>query len=175
MEIRQVRPDEYEEAGRVTARAYEEFGPARRRSGGSDLNLHDWDQYMALMADVAGRADRTLVLVAVEDGVVLGTATLELEDPVDDDPADRLAPGAASLRMLGVDPAARGRGIGRALVEACVERARAEGKDVLTLRTTTVMRVAREMYERMGFRRDEPNDYPLRRGPMLYAYRLPLR
>jgi ribosomal protein S18 acetylase RimI-like enzyme len=175
MQIRQVRPEEYAEAGRVTALAYREYEPASRRSRSAGEDRHGWDEYMGRLADIAGRAERTLVLVAVDEGRILGTATLELEDTVEDDPADRLEPGAASMRMLAVSPDARGRGIGRALVDACIERARAAGKSVLMLRTTKLMRVAREMYERMGFQRDEANDYPLRKDFVLYAYRLPLR
>lgn len=147
MEVRPVRPEEHEEAGRVTALAYEEFG-LRGDDG--------WGSYLERLADVAGRADRTLVLVAVEEGRIVGSATLELDARV---PGGHQRPplGAreAHLRMLGVDPGARGRGIGRMLVEACIREARRAGKAVLTLDTTERMRAARRMYEAMGFRREE--------------------
>ena len=47
MEIRQVRPEEYAEAGRVTALAYQEFAPP------GDA---DWEAYLRVIADVAGQA-----------------------------------------------------------------------------------------------------------------------
>jgi ribosomal protein S18 acetylase RimI-like enzyme len=53
--------------------------------------------------------------------------------------------------MLVVEPAFRGRGIGRALTEACVGRARRDGAPVVALHTTPIMTVALPMYRRMGF------------------------
>lgn len=164
VEIREVRPEEYEAAGAVTALAYEEFG---------DPGETGWDEYRRRIADVASRADRTLVLVAEEDGRILGTATLELEDRVQgghDRPP--LAPTEAHLRMLGVHPEARGRGIGRRLMDACIQEARRAGKTILTLDTTGQMRVARRLYESMGFRRGP--DQVFDDGFRLRVYELPL-
>ena len=66
---------------------------------------------------------------------------------------------AAGIRMLVVDEHARGRGVGRALTEACIERARASGLAEVVLHTTKPMRVAHEMYERMGFIRAPELDF----------------
>lgn len=143
MEVREVRPDEFEEAGRVTALAYREFVRP-----GED----EWERYLAHIADVAGRADRTSVFVAVDDGRVLGSATLELGERMDDDDPP-LQPDEAHIRMLGVDPAARGRGVARALMDACFDRARRAGRTRMTLNTTERMSHAQGMYARMGFER----------------------
>lgn len=144
IEIRPAERSEYADAGRVTALAYREFVPP----GGSE----DWERYLAFMADVADRAGRTTILVAVEDGRILGSLTLELEGRTErDDPP--LARDQAHIRMLGVDPAARRRGVARALMDAGMGLARAAGKTRLTLHTTERMKVAQGMYDRMGFRR----------------------
>lgn len=159
-----MRPEEHEEAGRVTALAYREFMPG----DGS------WGEYAERLADVAGRAARTLVLVAVEDGRILGTTTLEVEERIEGGhPREPLRPEEAHMRMLGVAPDARGRGIGRALVEACIEAARSAGKSVLTLHTTEEMEAARRMYESLGFRRGP--DTVWGDGFRLLAYELHLR
>lgn len=55
------------------------------------------------------------------------------------------------IRMLVVAPACRGHGIGRALTEECIRRARRDGSSVIALHTTPIMRVALSMYRRMGF------------------------
>jgi ribosomal protein S18 acetylase RimI-like enzyme len=150
IQIRPARPEEYEEAGRVTALAYREFS----RPGDPD-----WEGYLARIADVRGRAGRTTVLVAVRDGRILGSATLELEARVSDE-GEPLAPDEAHVRMLGVHPDARRQGLATALIEACVERARAAGKTRLTLHTTHRMRAAQAMYERLGFRRLPDRVFP---------------
>ena len=143
LHVRPALPEEYEEAGRVVRAAYAEFVRPGETS---------WQGYLDHVADVAGRAHRALVLVAVEDGRILGSATLELEGRVDADDAP-LPPGEAHVRMLGVHPEARRRGVARALMAACEEEARRRGKTLLTLHTTERMRAAQRMYESLGFER----------------------
>ena len=55
------------------------------------------------------------------------------------------------IRMLVVDPAFGGKGIGRALSEECVTRARRDGCPIIALHTSPVMSVALPMYLKMGF------------------------
>ena len=161
--VREALASEHEEAGRVTAAAYREFvGP----------DDHAWREYLDQIADVAGRADRTTVFVALDGERIVGSATLELVDRVepDDDPA--LDPEESHIRMLGVHPDARRRGVARALMEVCFERARAEGKAFMTLHTIERMRDAQAMYESMGFDRLDDRVFP--DGLVLLTYRRPL-
>ena len=167
-EVRVVRPEEYRAAGRVTALAYSEFAP-----GPGAPDYHDWQGYLAELEDVAGRVDRLLVLVAVEGSRVLGCVSLELTQTLGDDD-EELEPDAAHVRMFGVDPAAQGRGVGKALVLACIDRARREGKRFVTLRTTAPMTAARGLYGSMGFVPDPDNDLWPDPDFQLIAYRLAL-
>ena len=59
----------------------------------------------------------------------------------------------AKLRLLIVEPEARGFGLGRRLVRACVGFARAAGYRKLALWTQSELTAARAIYERLGFRR----------------------
>ncbi len=151
LKVRPVREDEHEEAGRVTALAYREFARPDDKPA--------WEEYLEHIADVAGRADRTLVLVAVEDGAILGSATLEVDGRIDDDDPP-LAPGETHVRMLGVHPGVRRRGIARLLMDRCVEEARRAGKTRITLSTTRRMKAAQAMYEGMGFHRTRDRVFP---------------
>jgi GNAT superfamily N-acetyltransferase len=148
VEVREARtPEEVEAAGRVTVAANTEFVPAGPLS-------EVWAGYLRTMADAAGRAADGTLLVAVEErGGVVGTVTLYLE-PV----SEQWRRDDAIFRFLAVDPGARGRGVGRALFEACLERARAAGKPRMALHTTEWMATARAMYERTGFRREPEGD-----------------
>jgi ribosomal protein S18 acetylase RimI-like enzyme len=67
--------------------------------------------------------------------------------------------GWAGLRALGVDPARRGLGIGRRLMDECFGRARALGAQVLCLHTAAFMTAAVTMYEAMGFERVPEYDF----------------
>jgi len=95
---REAVPEDYAEAGRITAEAYREFVPPDADG--------DWQRYLVRLANVGERAARTTVLVAIEEGRIIGCVTLELESRVRDGDGDApLEPGEAHIRMLGVDPA----------------------------------------------------------------------
>ncbi|HZD81061.1 MAG TPA: GNAT family N-acetyltransferase [Actinomycetota bacterium] len=162
IEVRPVRPSEQEEAGRVTALAYREFA----RPGDPD-----WDEYLVRIADVPERNGRTLVLVAVEEGDLLGSVTLELDGRTEPG-GEPLAPHEAHIRMLGVHPDHRRRGVARELIHACFDRARAAGKTRVTLNTTTRMEAAQRMYETLGFRRTADRVFP--DGFVLLGFERPL-
>jgi ribosomal protein S18 acetylase RimI-like enzyme len=161
--IREARPDEYAEAGDVTAAAYAEF--VRPEDAG-------WRAYVEELRDVRSRAARAVVLVAVDDaeegdGRILGTLTLELSARIDGD-SPPLPEDAAHVRMLGVLPEARRLGVARSLMEEAERRARAAGKTRLTLHTTERMKAAQKMYDSLGFSRAPDRVFP--DGFVLLAY-----
>jgi ribosomal protein S18 acetylase RimI-like enzyme len=157
--VRPVRPEECADAGRQT------------RAGFAAIFGEGDVEYLDTVADVAGRCDRTTVLVAVdEDGLILGSITVELTDKVD--PERELAPDEAHLRMLGVAPKAQGRGAGRALIEGAAAAARAAGKSRLTLGTLPEMVAARRLYDRMGFQGGAPEEHAPGHVHMSYELRL---
>jgi ribosomal protein S18 acetylase RimI-like enzyme len=161
IEIRPIRESEYAAAGEATARAYREF-VSPGRSG--------FEAYLARIADIGARADRATVLVALVGGVIAGSATLELDSRVTPSSADPLAPDEAHLRMLGVSPELRGRGVARRLVTACIALARERGKRRLTLETSPLMIAAQRLYTTMGFTSTGERYTP--DGTVLFGYTL---
>ncbi|MGD0109234.1 MAG: GNAT family N-acetyltransferase [Rhodopila sp.] len=109
---------------------------------------YGWDAtYEALAAEIlAGfvrshdpRSERSWI--AERDGAVVGSVfVMRGTDTV------------AKLRLLYVEPAARGLGLGRTLVDACIDFARASGYRTLSLWTNDVLVPARRIYRQAGFR-----------------------
>lgn len=135
----------------VTLAAYEEYA--------AKMPAH-WERYReGILATLAAVAPAEQV-VAEQEGVVVGTVLLYPPGTVfpsaSRPPVPLLWP---EIRLLAVAPAARGGGVGRALVDECIRRARRNGAAVLTLHTSDVMRTAMQLYERMGFVRAPELDF----------------
>ncbi len=159
----QVRPasglPEIEAAGRVVAAAYVD-------SGFGD------EYYQAVLLDARSRAEQAELLVAVDEaGGVLGTVTYTRAGG---ELAEVSRPGEAEFRMLGVDPAAQGRGVGEALVLACVARARRDGASAVAICTMDLMQGAQRIYGRLGFVRDPERDWRPRPTVQLLGFVLTL-
>jgi ribosomal protein S18 acetylase RimI-like enzyme len=60
-------------------------------------------------------------------------------------------PGTARVRLLIVDPKARGLGLGARLTDECVKFSRAAGYTKITLWTHSILTAARHCYEKAGF------------------------
>jgi len=128
--------------------------------------------YVPQLADVAGRADRAELLVARDaDGRVVGSVALVLSGDFGE---VTRSPEEAAFRMLAVDPAVRGLGIGEALVRACLTRAEAAGKRRVVLSTGDRMQTAHRLYERLGFTRLPERDWTPVPGIDLWVYALEL-
>lgn len=129
-------------------------------------------RYLALVGDARTRARDAVVAVAVDPGgQVLGSVTFaHAGSPL----AQVAREGQAEFRMLGVDPAARGRGIGLALVDWCLERARASGAREVVLSSSTRMRAAHGLYAMRGFVRRPDIDWSPESGVELWGFALSL-
>lgn len=157
--VRVARDDELDVAGEAVRAAYAADGFA---VGG----------YLDTLADARSRARDATVAVAVDEhGAVLGSVTFAR-------PGSRWAelsrPGETEFRALGVRPAARGRGVGEALAQWCVEESRRVGSTRLVLCSLDVMHAAHRLYGRLGFVRRPELDWTPDPGVDLLAFSLDL-
>lgn len=110
----------------------------------------DWEALsrgVGAMAELAGQGE---IIVAELDGRIVGAVAYFA--PGTSPRADFFEPDWAIIRMLVVDPAARGRGLGRWLTMECVERARSHGAGAIALHTSPAMEAALDLYLKLGFR-----------------------
>lgn len=159
LEIRPVRPDEYEAVADLNVRSYTTI-------------YDDLGDYESVLRRVAHRAAAADVLVGMLDGTLAGTVTYV---PGPGPYAEGDDPDAAWIRMLAVEPELERRGIGRALTMACVERARAAGRARILLNTGDPQLAAQRLYEGLGFDRRPELDEHVEDDFWLRAYSLELR
>lgn len=160
MVIRDVDPGEHQAVGELLVLAYRGLGDPLDR-----VVL----AYEEVLRDVAARTRHGRVLVAALGDRLVGTVTYA---PPGAELSETDDPGAATIRMLAVDPAVRRRGVGEALVRECVRLAHADGCTSIVLLTRTSMEAAQRLYERLGFVRDAEQDVSPGPGIQLLGYRL---
>ena len=163
--IRDARADERAAIRSLTLAAYAAYATVMAPTAWQAL---EQALLTTLLADMT--AER---IVAEQAGVLVGSVLLC--------PPTAQAYGGAvaqadwpEIRLLAVAPAARGQGLGQALMEECIRRARQAGATSIGLHTSDSLRVAVRMYERMGFVRNPAYDFQPDGAELVKAYRLSL-
>lgn len=112
-------------------------------------HYEDWPAFRAKVGNMAALAGTGEIVVAsVGEQLVGAVAYVGPNQPK----APFFRPEWPVMRMLVVSPAARRQGVGRALAEECLLRARRDRATHFALHTSPIMSVALPMYLRMGFR-----------------------
>lgn len=153
--IRNAKPEEFEELGQLMVKVYSQL------EGFPKPN--EQPVYYQMLANIGGQTKKpcTELLAAVNSdcklagGVVYfsdmqyygsgGTATQEKN--------------ASGFRLLAVDPAFRGHGVGKLLTMECIRKATEDKNRCVVIHTTKAMQTAWKMYEQIGFKRSEDLDF----------------
>jgi len=141
--VRTARPDDAAAIDQVALSAFAQYRD----------QYSDWEVFsrgVGAMSQLAANAD---LIVAERGGRIVGAVAYVGPDQPK---LDIFEPHWPAIRMLVVDPAARGDGIGRRLTEACADRARADSAALIALHTSPIQSVALALYLRMGFRELRP-------------------
>lgn len=138
--VRPMRPGDDQRVAALTLAGYDAYGSIT-------------GEYRRFLADPQARVDGcSALLVAELDGEVVGTVTYVL-------PGDRqwegpaAPPGDCGFRVLAVDPGFEGRGVGRRLVESCLDRAVTGGRRRMFIISMAWMHRAHALYHGLGFSR----------------------
>lgn len=135
------------------------------------------DHWKALKQAISSEADiqkDAELIVAELEGQLLGSVVLF---PPKSDAYEGLVEELdyPEIRMLAVDPAARGRGVAKALIAECIKRTKEKGLTRIGLHTGDFMENAMRVYEGFGFQRLPQFDFePANDGIIVRAYILEL-
>jgi GNAT superfamily N-acetyltransferase len=153
--VRNAKPEEFKTIGKLMVQVYSQLEGFPKQS--------EQPNYYKMLENVGVFTTKpnTELLVAVSpegniDGAVVyfsdmqhygsgGTATQEKN--------------AAGFRLLAVNPETRGKGLGRLLSLACIEKAKEKKLNEVIIHTTKAMMTAWKMYESIGFKRSEDLDF----------------
>lgn len=153
--VRNAKPEEFLAIGQLMVRVYASLEGFPKPD--------EQPKYYELLANVGNLTQKTEteILVAISPdqtiaGAVVyfgdmqyygsgGTATLEKK--------------AVGFRLLAVNESARGKGLGKLLTLACLEKAKNQQQSQVIIHTTNAMKPAWKMYETIGFKRSEDLDF----------------
>jgi ribosomal protein S18 acetylase RimI-like enzyme len=159
--IRDARPDEHAAVGELRVSAYRALGL-----------LPEGSEYAETLRGFGFDGDCTVLVATDEtDDSILGTVTLEPFDPASELAKDDTE---ADVRAFAVASQAQGKGVGRKLLLAAIERAEKRGLHRLRLCTQPAMRAAQHLYAGTGFSRTPELDFCPVPGLTLQAYELDL-
>ena len=150
--LRLAREDELDSIGAL-------FGPALEGYRGTAADPVLSAYLRDLVEGVRERWEVSETYVALVDGARVVGSVAFYED-VALEGWSNLPAGWAGFRALVVDPAARGAGVGRALVEQCLVRGRESGAAILGIHSADYLSHAVQLYGRMGFVRCPEFDLP---------------
>ena len=166
--IRDARADEFDAVGQMMVAVYSGLEGFPRPE-----SQPDYYQLLAQIGDQTAKPD-TRLLVALEKGRIVGAVVFYAEMAGYGSGGTATAErDAAGFRFLAADPTARGRGVAKALVETCIETARAGSRRRLVIHSTDAMKAARAIYAARGFVRTPDLDFVQGSMPV-YGFRLEL-
>ncbi len=160
LDFRPAGPADYPEVRRITRDAYLRAG-----------HFTAEHPYMSVLDNVEHRAEHADVWVAEASGAVVAAVTLTFAgQPYSEIARDN----ELEFRMLAVDPAVQGTGVGRAVVRRVIDHAQSlPAISGISITSATFMERAHALYESLGFQRVPARDwYVPGEDVMLWVFRL---
>lgn len=140
--IREIRPEDNVQIAAVIRSVLEEFGVPKEGTAYTDVSLNDMYGYY--------KAPRAFYFVIEDNGKITGGGGVAQLEDYDGN--------ICELQKMYFLEAARGKGLGRKMLELCLEKAREYGYEKCYLETMPYMETARKLYKKEGF---TPIDAPM--------------
>ena len=153
--IRNAKPEEFEEIGKLMVSVYSQLEGFPKQN--------EQPAYYKMLADIGELTMKpdTELLVAVSDDGKIGGAVVYFSDMqyYGSGGTATQEKNAAGFRLLAVDSAVRGKGIGKLLTNECIKKAKEKKRLQVIIHSTKAMQTAWKMYESIGFKRSEDLDF----------------
>jgi len=134
--VRHIQPADNAAMAQIIRKALEEFGANKPGT----VYFDDTTDHLFELFEAAPLSE---YFVAEKEGVLLGGAGIY--------PTDALPEGTCELVKMYLSPAARGMGLGRSMINRCIEAAKAKGFQKVYLETMPELKKAVSVYEKFGF------------------------
>ena len=168
-QIRKAQPQEFEEIGKLMVRVYSQLEGFPKE--------HEQPNYYKMLAQVGDFSLKpdTELLVALSPDLQLAGAVVYFGDMqyYGSGGTATQEKNASGFRLLAVAPECRGKGLGKLLTQACIEKAKDRQSAQVIIHTTDAMKTAWGMYEGLGFVRSTDLDF-LQGSLPVYGFRLRL-
>jgi ribosomal protein S18 acetylase RimI-like enzyme len=169
VEIRNALESEYSQIGQLMVRVYSQLDGFPKET--------EQPAYYAMLLNVGELTKKpgTELIIAIDkDNQILG-AVVYFSDMkyYGSGGTATQEENSGGFRLLAVENSARGRGIGKSLTQACIQRAKCQNLKQVIIHTTKAMETAWKMYEQIGFNRSEDLDFVQGSLPV-YGFRLKL-
>ena len=169
LDIREIRREEYAQLGQLMIDVYS------RLDGFPDpVEQPAYYEMLANIGSISEQEDaEVLVAISPERGMLGGVVYFSDMAAYGSGGTATGQKNASGFRLLGVDAKARGAGVGSALSQACIQKARDYGHEQVILHTTQSMKVAWKLYLKLGFKRSKDLDFMQENLPV-FGFRLNL-
>ena len=168
--IRNANPEEFEEIGKLMVSVYSQLEGFPKQD--------EQPAYYKMLADIGELTMKpgTELFVAVSDDGKIGGAVVYFSDMqyYGSGGTATKEKNAAGFRLLAVDDAVRGKGVGKLLTNECIRKAKDKKLSQVIIHSTKAMQTAWKMYEGIGFKRSEDLDFMQGELPV-FGFRLLLK
>lgn len=153
--VRNADATEFERIGKLMIKVYSSL-----EGFPTEQEQPDYYRMLATVGDFTGKPGTEILVAETDNNEIVGAVVFF--DDMRHYGSGGTATGetnAAGFRLLAVDENVRGKGVGKLLTAACIEKARAKKRQQVIIHTTKSMQPAWRMYEQFGFKRSEDLDF----------------